>query len=70
MKHCTNDTDASTECDVDSTGTYFVYSWDKSLIRTYLNGEILTDLESKITNDIVSTTICADTLKNTNGGLE
>ena len=60
MKHCTEDTDASTDCGVDSTGTYYVYSWDKSLIRTYLNGQFLTDLESKITNEIVSTPICAD----------
>ena len=60
MNHCTSDTDASTDCGVDSTGTYYVYSWDKSLIRTYLNGEFLTNLESKITNEIVSTPICAD----------
>ena len=60
MKHCTNDTDASTDCGVDSTGKYHVYSWDKSLIRTYLNGEFLTNLESKIGNEIVSTSICAD----------
>ena len=70
MKHCTNDKDASTDCGVDSTGQYHVYSWDKSLIRTYLNGELLTDLESKINNEIVSTSICADPSKNTTGGLE
>ena len=63
MAHCTWDTDKSTDCGVDSTGTYYVYSWDKSLIRTYLNGEFLTDLESKITNEIVSTSICADPSK-------
>ena len=60
MKHCTEDTDASTDCGVDSTGTYFVYSWDKSLIRTYLNSTLLEDLESKMGNEIVSTSICAD----------
>ena len=60
MKHCTRDTDASTDCDVDSTGTYYVYSWDKSLIRTYLNGAFLTKLESKISNEIVPTPICSD----------
>ena len=60
MGHCTNDTDASTDCGVDTTGTYYVYSWGKSLIRTYLNGEFLTNLESKISNKIVSTPICAD----------
>ncbi len=60
MAHCTNDTDTSTDCGVDSTGTYYVYSWDKSLIRAYLNGEFLTNLESKINNEIVSTPICID----------
>ena len=70
MKHCTYDTDASTDCGVDSTGKYYAYSWDKSLIRTYLNGEFLTNLESKIENEIVSTSICADPSKNTTGGLE
>ena len=63
MNHCTNDTNASTDCGVDSTGKYLVYSWDKSLIRTYLNGQFLTDLESKINNEIVSTPICADSSK-------
>ena len=60
MAHCTNDTNSSTDCGVDSTGSYYVYSWDKSKIRTYLNGTFLTDLQSKITNTIVSTEICAD----------
>ena len=60
MKHCTYDTDASTDCGVDSTGKYYVYSWDKSLIGTYLNGEFLTNLESKIGNEIISTLICVD----------
>ena len=59
MSHCTNDTDTSTDCGVDSTGTYYVYSWDKSFIRTYLNGKFLTNLESKIKNNIVQTPICA-----------
>ena len=67
MAHCTDDTDASTDCGVDSTGQYYVYSWDKSLIRTYLNGEFLTNLESKIGNEIVSTSICADPSRGDNG---
>ena len=67
MKHCTKDTNASTDCGVDSTGTYYVYSWDKSLIRTYLNGEFLTNLESKIGNEIVSTSICADSSRGDGG---
>ena len=58
MNHCTKDADASTDCGV--AGSYYVYSWDKSKIRTYVNGTFLTDLESKINNDIVTTPICAD----------
>ena len=61
MGHCTSDTDGSTDCGVYS--GYYQYSWDKSLIRTYLNGEFLTNLESKIGNEIVSTSICADPSK-------
>ena len=67
MAHCTKDTDASTDCGVDSTGKYYVYSWDKSKIRTYLNGEFLTNLESKISNEIVPTPICADSSKSNYG---
>ena len=68
MNHCTSDTSSSTDCGV--SGSYYLYSWDKSKIRTYLNGTFLTDLESKINNDIVTTPICADPAKNTTGGLE
>ena len=67
MAHCTDDTDASTDCGVDTTGTYYVYSWDKSLIETYLNGSFLTNLESKISNEIVSTPICVDISKGDGG---
>ena len=66
MAHCTNDTSSSTDCGVDSTKKYYVYSWDKSKIRKYLNGEFLTSLESKIENEIVSTSICADPSRNDN----
>ena len=40
--------------------SYTVYSWIESPIRTYLNGEFLTNLESKIPNEIVPTSICSD----------
>ncbi len=59
-QHCTNDTNSSTDCGV---SVYYVYSWGKSLIRTYLNGTFLTNLESKITNEIIPTEICADPSK-------
>ena len=68
MGHCTYDTNASTDCG--TTNGYYQYSWDKSKIRTYLNGEFLTNLESKIGNEIVSTSICVDPSKDTTGGLE
>ena len=58
MAHCTSANDSSNNCTYN--GSSYVYSWDKSLIRTYLNGEFLTNLESKIANEIVSTSICAD----------
>ena len=67
MAHCTNDTDESTDCGVDSTKKYYVYSWDKSKIRAYLNGEFLTSLESKIENKIVSTSICANPSRGDSG---
>ena len=68
MAHCTSANDSSNNCTYN--GSSYVYSWDKSLIRNYLNGEFLTNLESKISNEIVSTSICADPSKDTTGGLE
>lgn len=58
MGHCGSSNISSNNCTYN--GSYYVYSWDKSLIRTYLNGTFLTDLEGKINNDIVTTPICAD----------
>ena len=63
MKHCTQDTYTSTDCGVDSTVQELLYSWDKSLIRTYLNSELLTKLENKIINEISTVKICADSSK-------
>lgn len=61
MGHCGSSNISSNNCTYN--GSYYVYSWDKSLIRTYLNGTFLTDLEGKINNDIVTTPICADPSK-------
>ena len=58
MAHCTTAYNSNNNCTYN--GSYIVYSWDKSQIRTYLNGEFLTDLEGKIGNVIVSTSICTD----------
>ena len=60
MKHCTNDTDSSTDCGVDSTGYFYVYSWDKSLINSYLKNTLYPKLKSKITNEIVPVSVCVD----------
>ena len=60
MKHCTNDTDSSTDCGVDSTGNYYVYSWDKSLINSYLKETLYQELKNKITNEIVPISVCID----------
>ena len=60
MKHCTNDTDSSTDCGVDSTGNYYVYSWDKSLINSYLKNTLYPKLKNKITNEIVPVSVCID----------
>ena len=65
MEHCTSTYDSSNNCTFN--GTDYVYSWDKSKIRTYLNGEFLTNLESKISNEIVPTPICADSSKSNYG---
>ena len=60
MKHCTNDTDSNTDCGVDSTGNYYVYSWDKSLINKYLKETLYPELKNKITNEIVPVEVCVD----------
>ena len=60
MAHCTNDTDESTDCGVDSTGQYYVYSWDKSLINKYLKETLYPELKNKISNEIVPAEVCID----------
>ena len=60
MAHCTNDTDESTDCGVDSTGQYYVYSWDKSLINKYLKETLYPELKNKISNEIVPVSVCID----------
>ena len=60
MKHCTDDADSSTDCDVSGSGSTYVYSWDKSLIRKYLNETLYPELRSRIVNEMIQTSICAD----------
>ena len=66
MNHCTADTDESTDCGVyeyvssRKTNYHVLYSWDKSLIRTYLNNTLLLKLQLNIANSIVEVPICSD----------
>ena len=66
MNHCTADTDESTDCGVyeyvssGKTNYHALYSWDKSLIRTYLNNTLLLNLQLNIANSIVEVPICSD----------
>ncbi len=58
MSHCGMSNDSSNNCTYN--GEYYVYSWDKSLIRNYLNNELKNVLKEKISNEIVPVSICID----------
>ena len=60
MNHCTKDNNPSTDCGYN--GSYYVYSWDKSLIQTYLNNSFLQTLQSRgaDTSKIKSEQVCVD----------
>ncbi len=64
MAHCTDDTDESTDCGVDSIGKNHVYSWDKSLINKYFKETLYLELKNKIVNEIVPTSVCIDPSQN------
>ena len=53
MAHCTSSSDCKST-------RFYKYSWEKSLIRKYLNDEILKNLEGNIKNEIVAVPICGD----------
>lgn len=59
MAHCTSSSDCKST-------RFYKYSWEKSLIRKYLNDEILKNLEGNIKNEIVAVPICGDA--STSGG--
>ncbi len=65
MAHCTDDTKSSTDCGIDN--STYQYSWNKSKIYKYLNTTFYNDLRNKITNTIVSTSVCADPSKTGQG---
>ena len=65
MAHCTYDTDISRDC---GATTFVMYSWDKSLIRNYLNNTLYFELKAKIANELVPTKICIDPSMSQYGG--
>ena len=54
MAHC----GSSSNCTYN--GTYYVYSWDKSLINSYLKNTLYPELKNKISNEIVPVKVCID----------
>ena len=62
MQHCADTNDGTNNCTFN--GSYHVYSWDKSQIREYLNGEFLNGFDKSILNKIVEIPICPDSSRN------
>ena len=48
MSHCGSNNDSSNNCTYN--GSHYVYSWDKSLINSYLKNTLYPELKNKITN--------------------
>ena len=61
MSHCGSNNDSSNNCTYN--GSYYVYSWDKSLINNYLKNTLYPELKDKITNEIVPVEVCIDPSK-------
>ena len=58
MSHCGSSNNSSNNCTYN--GSYYVYSWDKSLINKYLKETLYPKLKSKITNEIVPVSVCVE----------
>ena len=58
MAHCGSSNNNSNNCTYN--GSYYVYSWDKSLINSYLKNTLYPKLKNKITNEIVPVEVCID----------
>ena len=58
MAHCGSSNNSSNNCTYN--GSYYVYSWDKSLINNYLKNTLYPELKNKITNEIVPVSVCID----------
>ena len=57
MSHC-GISASSNNCTYN--GSYYVYSWDKSLINSYLKNTLYPELKNKVTNTIVPVSVCVD----------
>ena len=58
MAHCGSNNDSSNNCTFN--GSHYVYSWDKSLINSYLKETLYPELKNKITNEIEPISVCVD----------
>ena len=58
MSHCGSSNNSSNNCTYN--GSYYVYSWDKSLINKYLKETLYPELKSKIPNEIVPVSVCVE----------
>ena len=58
MAHCGSSNSSSNNCTYN--GSYYVYSWDKSLINKYLKETLYPELKNKISNEIVPVSVCVN----------
>ena len=65
MAHCgSGSSNSNNNCTYN--GSFYVYSWDKSLINSYLKNTLYPELKNKITNEIVPVSVCIDPSKYSN----
>ena len=57
MAHCGSNNDSSNNCTFN--GSHYVYSWDKSIINSYLKNTLYPTIKDKIEN-IVPVSVCID----------
>ena len=65
MSHCGSSYNSSNNCTYN--GSYYVYSWDKSLINKYLKETLYPELKNKISNEIIPVEVCIDPSRGDNG---
>ena len=64
MAHCGSNNDSSNNCTFN--GSHYVYSWNKSLINSYLKETLYPELKNKITNEIIPVSVCIDSSREDN----